>query len=199
MAKDTPEEFHTLKEINDELDLLFRDDVALRKLLQKSRNWCIRNNRAGDEEEVLQEAVLRVMKSEITGTRRWPKGVALMDFLSGVTRSIASERPKIGFRKNTDKDMDALEDMPSSCNQEGELLEKEFMARFMALFERFLALFEEDEDAQLYLLALEEGQSKSEIMTGFEWDERKYNTVVQRIRRTRNAHPEMKEMLHGEG
>lgn len=38
MAKDTSEEFHTLKEFNDELDLLFRDDVALRKLLQKSRN-----------------------------------------------------------------------------------------------------------------------------------------------------------------
>ena len=101
MAKDTPQEFHTLKEFTDELDLLFRDDVALRKLLQKARNWCIRNNRAGDEEEVLQEAVMRVMKSE--------------------------------------------------------------------------------------------------IMTGLDWNEREYNTVVQRVKRTRNAHPEMKEMLDGEG
>ena len=191
MAKDTSEEFHTLKEFNDELDLLFRDDVALRKLLQKSRNWCIRNNRAGDEEEVLQEAVTRVMKSEITGKRQWPKGVALIDFLSGVMRSIASERPKIGFRKNTDKDMEAAKDIASSCNQEGQLFEKEFMARFMALFEG-------DDDAQLYLLALEEGQSKSEIMTGLDWNEREYNTVVQRVKRMRNTHPEMKEMLDGE-
>lgn len=192
MAKDTSEEFHTLKEFNDELEALFRDDIANRKLLQKSRNWCIRNNRAGDEEEVLQEAVMRVMKSEITGTRQWPKGVPLMDFMSGVMRSIASERPKIGSRKNLDKDIDAAKDIASSCSQEGQLFEKEFMARFMALFEG-------DDDAQLYLAALEEGQSKSEIMTEFEWDERKYNTVVQRVKRTRNAHPEMKEMLDGEG
>lgn len=192
MAKDTSEEFHTLKEFNDELEALFRDDIAIRKLLQKSRNWCIRNNRAGDEEEVLQEAVMRVMKSEITGTRQWPKGVPLMDFMSGVMRSIASERPKIGSRKNLDKDIDAAKDIASSCSQEGQLFEKEFMARFMALFEG-------DDDAQLYLAALEEGQSKSEIMTEFEWDERKYNTVVQRVKRTRNAHPEMKEMLDGEG
>ena len=192
MAKDTPEEFHTLKEFNYELDILFRDDVAVRKLLQKSRNWCIRNNRAGDEEEVLQEAVVRVMKSEITGKRQWPKGVTLIDFLSGVMRSIASERPKIGFRKNADKDMDAAKDIASSCSQEGQLFEKEFMAHFMALFEG-------DDDAQLYLLALEEGQSKSEIMTGLDWNEREYNTVVQRVKRTRNAHPEMKEILDGEG
>ena len=192
MAKDTSEEFHTLKEFNYELDILFRDDVAVRKLLQKSRNWCIRNNRAGDEEEVLQEAVVRVMKSEITGKRQWPKGVTLIDFLSGVMRSIASERPKIGFRKNADKDMDAAKDIASSCSQEGQLFEKEFMAHFMALFEG-------DDDAQLYLLALEEGQSKSEIMTGLDWNEREYNTVVQRVKRTRNAHPEMKEILDGEG
>ena len=191
MAKDTSEEFHTVKEFNDELDLLFRDDVALRKLLQKSRNWCIRNNRPGDEEEVLQEAVTRVMKSEITGKRQWPKGVALIDFLSGVMRSIASERPKIGFRKNTDKDIEAAKDIASSSNQEGQLFEIEFMARFMALFEG-------DDDAQLYLLALEEGQSKSEIMTGLDWNEREYNAVVQRVKRMRNAHPEMKEMLNGE-
>ena len=31
MAKDTPQEFNTLKEFTDELDLLFRDDVALRR------------------------------------------------------------------------------------------------------------------------------------------------------------------------
>lgn len=192
MAKDTPEEFHTLKEFIDELDLIFRDDVQLRRLLQKSRNWCIRNNRAGDEEDVLQETVMRVMKSEITGTRQWPKGVALMDFLSGVMRSIASGRPKIGFRKNSDKDIEAAKDVASSCTQEGQLFEKEFMARFMALFE-------DDDDAQLYILALQEGQTKSEIMAGFEWDVRKYNTVVQRVKRTRNAHPEMKEMLDGEG
>jgi len=192
MAKDTPEQFHSLKEFNDELDRLFRDDVALRKLLQKSRNWCIRNNRAGDEEEVLQEAVLRVMKSEITGTRKWPKGVVFVDFLSGVMRSIASERPKIGFRKNTDQDLDAAKDVASACSQEGQLFEKEFMAHFMALFEG-------DDDAQLYLLALEEGQSKPEMMTGFDWNETEYNTVVQRVKRTRNAHPEMKEMLDGEG
>lgn len=192
MAKDTPEEFHTLKEFTDELDVLFRDDVELRRLLQKSRNWCIRNNRAGDEEDILQEAVMRVMKSEITGTRQWPKGLALMDFLSGVMRSIASERPKIGFRKNSDKDIEAAKDIASSCTQAGQLFEKEFMARFMALFE-------DDDDAQLYLLALEEGQTKPEIIAGFEWDERKYNAVVQRVKRTRNAHPEMKEMLDGEG
>jgi hypothetical protein len=191
VAKDTSEEFHTLKEFNDELDLLFRDDVTLRKLLQKSRNWCIRNNRAGDEEEVFQEAVTRVMKCEITGKRQWPKGVAIIDFLSGVMRSIASERPKIGFRKNTDKDIEVAKDIASSCNQEGQLFEKEFMAHFMALFEG-------DDDAQLYLLALDEGQSKSEIMTGLEWNEREYNTVVQRVKRMRNAHPEMKEMLNGE-
>mgnify|MGYP000217845295 CR=1 FL=1 len=192
MAKDTSEEFHTLKEFTDELEIIFRDDIALRKLLQKSRNWCIRNNRAGDEEEVLQEAVMRVMKSEITGTRQWPKGTALIDFLSGVMRSIASERPKIGFRKNTDRDMEAAKNIASSRSQEDQLFEKEYLAQF-------LKLFEGDDDAELYLLALEEGQSKSEIMTGFDWDERKYNTVVQRVKRTRNAHPEMKEMLNGEG
>ena len=189
MAKDTSGDFHSLKEFTNELDRL--DDVGFAKLLQRSRNWCIRNSRSGDEEEVLQEAILRILKSGITGTRQWPKGVPFADFLSGVMRSIASDRAKIGFRRNFDKGIEAAEDIASSCSQEGQLFEEQFMARFMVLFE-------EDDDAQLYLLALEEGQTKSEIMADFDWNERKYNAVLQRIKRKRAAHPELKEMLYGE-
>ena len=189
MAKNTSGNFHSLKELTNEIDRL--DDVGFAKLLQRSRNWCIRNSRSGDEEEVLQEAILRVLKSGITGTRQWPKGVPFADFLSGVMRSIASDRAKIGFRRNFDKGIEAAEDIASSCSQEGQLFEEQFMARFMVLFE-------EDDDAQLYLLALEEGQTKSEIMADFDWNERKYNAVLQRIKRKRAAHPELKEMLYGE-
>ena len=139
MAKDTSEEFHTLKEFNDELDLLFRDDVALRKLLQKSRNWCIRNNRPGDEEEVLQEAVTRVMKSEITGKRQWPKGVALIDFLSGVMLAVGIRLVdfKIEIGRIYDGDFMRLiiadEISPDSCRlwdiETGQKLDKDVFRR----------------------------------------------------------------------
>ena len=76
--------------------------------------------------------------------------------------------------------MEAAKDIASSCNQEGQLFEKEFMARFMALFEG-------DDDAQAILLALEEGQSKSEIMTGLDWNGKGIQHGGAACQRTRNV------------
>jgi hypothetical protein len=180
----TDDQFHTVDEFKAALSFGEAEWIYLRRL---ARNRC-RVRRPGEEDEVVQEAIYRVLE----GRRRWPKGLDLFRFLSGVMKSIVSETPKIGFRRNIDKNVEAATDAVSEDASAADLvLETEVVTYVMALFEN-------DAEAETLAEGIMEGWEKGDLLGLFNDDVTRYETVRKRFRRKMNAHPELKSMIHGE-
>ncbi|WP_353163390.1 hypothetical protein [Salinisphaera shabanensis] len=147
------------------------------------------NGLISETEDVVQEAIFRVFRGEATGERQWPCHVNFFAFMSGVMQSITSERRKLGFRAHIDRDM---EDAPSVVS---DAPEPESALNADAVEAYLLSLFDDDEEAQLMLMAWSEDTTKTEILAMTKWDAKKYEAVRKRIRRMLNKHPELREML----
>jgi DNA-directed RNA polymerase specialized sigma24 family protein len=177
-------EFHTEDEFRAALSLSEAEWAYLRRL---ARNRC-RVSRSGEEEEVLHEAIVRVLE----GKRRWPKGVNLFAFLSGVMKSIVSDGPKIGFRRNVDRDIEEAVDVLSEDTSAADVvLETEVVKHVMALFEG-------DDEAEALAEGILDGWEKEDLLSLFDGDVTHYETVRRRFRRKVTARPELKGMIHGE-
>lgn len=177
------DQFHTVDEFKAALSFGEAEWTYLRRL---ARNRC-RVRRPGEEDEVIQEAICRALE----GKRRWPKGLNLFVFLSGVMKSIVSENPKIGFRRNIDRDIDAAASAISEGASAADLvLETEVVTYVMALFE-------DDAEAEALAEGIMEGWEKVDLLGLFDGDVTRYETVRKRFRRKVNAHPELKSMIHG--
>jgi len=175
---------HSLDEFKAALSLTEAEWTKLRCL---ARNRC-RVGRPGEEDEVLQDAIYRVLE----GKRRWPKGLNLFAFLSGVMKSIVSENRKIGFRRNIDRDIEVAADAASQDTSAADLvLESEIVTYVMALFE-------DDPEAEALAEGIMEGWEKDDLLGLFNGEVTRYETVRKRFRRKINAHPEIKSMIHGE-
>ena len=180
----TEDQYHTVDEFKAALALGEAEWIYLRHL---ARNRC-RVRRPGEEDEVLQEAIYRVLE----GKRRWPKGLNLFAFLSGVMKSIVSENPKIGFRRNIDRGIESAADAISDGASAADLvLETEVVTYVMALFE-------DDAEAEALAEGVMEGWEKDDLLGLFNGDVTRYEAVRKRLRRKVNAHPELKSMIHGE-
>lgn len=106
-------------------------------------------------------------------------------------KSIVSERPGIGFRKNVDKQLDP--DLPvrdASADVTAIYFEGE-----VELY--LLALFEDDEDGKLIVEGRLEGMEKEDFLDVFSQDQTRYETACKRVRRKLNQHACIKEMIHG--
>ncbi|MDV7142993.1 hypothetical protein R3X27_09870 [Tropicimonas sp. TH_r6] len=177
-------QFHSVDEFKAALSLTEAEWAKMRRL---ARNRC-RVGRPGEEEEVLQDAIFRVLE----GRRRWPKGLNLFAFLSGVMKSIVSEESKIGFRRNVDRGIDEVIDTVSEeTSAEKLVLETEVVAHVMALFEG-------DDEAEALAEGTMDGWEKSDLLSLFDGDVTRYETVRKRFRRKMNAHQELKSMINGE-
>lgn len=177
------DQFHTIDEFKSALVLGEAEWAKLRRL---ARNRC-RIRRPGDEDEVLQEAICRVLE----GRRKWPNGLDLFIFLSGVMKSIVSDNPKIGFRRNLDRDIEAASDVASEDTSAADtVLETEVVTYVMALFEG-------DEEAETLAEGIMDGWDKNDLLSLFNDDVSRYETVRKRFRRKLNAHPELESMIHG--
>jgi hypothetical protein len=180
----TEDQFHSVDEFKAALAFGEEGWASLRRL---ARNRC-RVRRPGDEEEVIHDAIYRVLE----GKRRWPKGLNLFAFLSGVMKSIVSEEPKMGFRRTIDRDMEAAADAVSEdTSAAGLVLENEVVAYVMALFG-------DDEEAEALAEGILDGWEKDDLLSLFNGEVSRYETVRKRFRRKVNAHPELKRMIHGE-
>lgn len=180
----TEDQFHSVDEFRAALALGEAGWASLRRL---ARNRC-RVRRPGDEEEVIPDAIYRVLE----GKRRWPKGLNLFAFLSGVMKSIVSEEPKMGFRRTIDRDMEAAADAVSEdTSAAGLVLENEVVAFVMTLFG-------DDEEAEALAEGILDGWEKDDLLSLFNGEVTRYETVRKRFRRKVNAHPELKRMIHGE-
>lgn len=178
------DQFHTVGEFKAAVAFGEAEWTYLRRL---ARNRC-RVRRPGEEDEVVQEAIYRVLE----GRRRWLKGLDLFRFLSGVMKSIVSETPKIGFRRNIDKDVEAAADAVSEDASAADLvLETEVVTYVMALFEN-------DAEAETLAEGIMAGWEKDDLLGLFNGNATRCETVRKRFRRKMNAHPELKSMIHGE-
>jgi hypothetical protein len=107
-------------------------------------------------------------------------------------KSIVSETPKLGFRRNIDQDVEAAADAVSEDASAADLvLETEVVTYVMALFEN-------DAEAETLAEGIMEGWEKDDLLGLFNGNATRYETVRKRFRRKMNAHPELKSMIHGE-
>ena len=178
------DQHHSLDEFKAALSLTEAEWAKLRCL---ARNRC-RVGRPGEENEVLQDAIYRVLE----GKRRWPKGLNLFAFLSGVMKSIVSENPKIGFRRNIDRDIEVAADAASQDTSAADLVLETEIATYV------MALFEGDTEAEALAEGILDGWEKDDLLSLFNGELTRYETVRKRFRRKINAHPELKSMIHGE-
>ncbi len=175
-------EHHSISEIHEALEAL--DDGDWEQLNQLARNRC-RFRFPGREEEVLNEALMRIM----SGKRKWPIGLNFAAFVSGVMRSIVSKWIEKAAEDPGERDDDP-EIICERAGAHGELFEKEVKVHLMALFEK-------DDEATLIVEGWFEDMEKEDLLTLFDGNETKYNTVCRRISRKLAKHPELKEMIHG--
>jgi hypothetical protein len=101
-------------------------------------------------------------------------------------------KPKIGFRRNIDRDIEAAANAISEDASADELvLETEVVTYIMALFE-------DDAEAEALAEGILDGWEKDELLGLFDGDVARYETMRKRFRRKINSHPELKSMIHGE-
>lgn len=145
-------------------------------------------SRAGLEwRDLRNEAVARSLE----GTRKCPRNVNPVTFLANAMKSIvsieysaAALRPQTVSLSATGTDGEALDVRSSELNVEENILANDELAGRLASIE---ALFCKDEDAQMLLLALNDGLAGQAACDALNWDKKKLATVQRRVRRTIDA------------
>jgi DNA-directed RNA polymerase specialized sigma24 family protein len=130
--------------------------------------------------DLVNEAIARALD----GSRRWPPGVRLVAFLSGVMRSICDDHWR---RVRRDHELfvpgEDLAD-PGACGEEADL--PPGPERLLAAAQALAAvnsLFAHDPPALKIIAALAEGLTAKEICNLYAMSEREYDTVRKRMRR----------------
>lgn len=121
--------------------------------------------------DVLNEAIVRVLD----GSRRWPPGVPLLAFLSGVMRSICDEHWRHARRELREDDA-AADEAETSPDPERTLAAAQALEAIHQLFAR-------DPCALKIIAGLAEGLTADEIRRRYGLSEREYDTARKRMRR----------------
>ena len=141
------------------------------------------------EDDIMASALDRALD----GTRKCPRGVNLMVFLARAMKSIAwADRTSAKARREVSPvddpdDIDPVH-MSSSVDLEEQVIQQDLRRKQV---DALMALFHDDEDATLWLMARMDADSLEEMraLTGF--DATKLNTIGRRIRRrAERAFPE---------
>jgi DNA-directed RNA polymerase specialized sigma24 family protein len=127
--------------------------------------------------DVMQEAITRALD----GSRKWPPGVPILAFLSGVMRSICDDHWRFEVReaKVIVRDADAAEfgaDDTSAADPE------RVVAAAQALSDIY-QLFVNDKAALTIIAGLADGLTAAEICKTYGMTERDYDTTRKRMRR----------------
>ena len=129
--------------------------------------------------DVLQEAIARVLD----GSRKWPPGVPILAFLSGVMRSICDDHWRHSVRearvivRHTDA-ADSGADEASTAHPDPERV----LAAAQALSDIY-DLFAGDNLALKVITGLADGLTAAEICATYRLSEREYDTTRKRMRR----------------
>ncbi|MBX3502473.1 MAG: hypothetical protein KF889_23765 [Alphaproteobacteria bacterium] len=124
--------------------------------------------------DILNEAVVRCLD----GSRRWPAGVPLLAFLSGVMRSICDDHWRRARRDH------AL--MVAAPDADGSMIAPDNPERVLAAAQALGAinvLFADDPAALKILAGLAEGMTATDIRLHYDMSERDYDSTRKRMRR----------------
>jgi DNA-directed RNA polymerase specialized sigma24 family protein len=168
----------TTAEVHGRLAELSEPDQS--RLEKISRHYADASTMSADD--ILAEALIRALD----GTRKCPRGVDLMVFLASAMKSIAwADRTSAQARRETRSIEDRPGDIdlmgvPSVGGLEEQVIQQDLRKKQV---DALMALFQDDEDATLWLMARMDAESLEEmqVLTGF--DATKLNTVGRRIRR----------------
>jgi DNA-directed RNA polymerase specialized sigma24 family protein len=128
--------------------------------------------------DVMQEAIARALD----GSRKWPPGVPILAFLSGVMRSICDDhwRHEVRAAKVIVPDTDGTggAEQASAANADPERV----LAAAQALAD-IHRLFAGDNAAQKIIAGLADGLTAAEICKACDMSEREYDSTRKRMRR----------------
>lgn len=125
--------------------------------------------------DILNEAVVGCLD----GSRRWPPGVPLLAFLSGVMRSICDDH-----WRRMKRDLGWLAADPASGESVAAPGDPERMLASAQALGAIHGLFADDPAAQKILAGLTEGLTASDIRARYDMSEREYDSTRKRMRRT---------------
>lgn len=154
-------------------------DADLARLKALARLWSRRLPAGHSWADVLNEAIARALD----GSRRWPTGVPLMTFLSGVMRSICDDQLRRARREHAvllrGEDVDDL----CGCDEEASSTDPERILAAAQAVAEIHRLFIGDPAAQKIIAGLADGLSARDICALHGMSERDYDTTRKRMRR----------------
>jgi RNA polymerase sigma-70 factor (ECF subfamily) len=156
-------------------------DADLVRLKALARLWSRKLPAGHGWAEVLHEAIARALD----GSRKWPPGVPLVNFLSGIMRSICDDQL---WRARRERDvLVRCEDPDDLCIWGEETRSSPDPERVLAATQALVAihqLFAGDAAAMKIIEGLADGLSAREICAIYRMSERDYDTARKRMRRT---------------
>jgi DNA-directed RNA polymerase specialized sigma24 family protein len=170
---------NTTADISRAIHLLSDSDLLRLKAL--ARLWSRGLPGSMSWSDVLHEAIVRAL----SGARRWPAGVPILAFLSGIMRSICEDqwrRDKLEldiFAR--DRGLGSEDDIEVACDP-GQALDA---AQALAAINE---LFAADPPALKIIAGLANGLSASEICEHYGMAQREYDTARKRMRRALLRH-----------
>jgi DNA-directed RNA polymerase specialized sigma24 family protein len=160
-------------------------DADLVRLNALARLWAKGLPRGLNCSDVLHEAIARVLD----GSRKWPEGVPILAFLSGVMRSICDDYWRRERLESCVLARDAdLEALGAAGGEAGSIADPERVlgaAQSLAAVNR---LFVSDPLALKIIAGLTDGLTAAEICKTYGMSEREYDTGRKRMRRTLLRH-----------
>jgi hypothetical protein len=165
-------------EVDAELARLVQDPAQLARA-RKIAKFFAHGLTAMDWEDLLYKAMTLLL----AGKRKWPRAISTLGVLEGVMRSVAS---------NTRKKLDYVlaDDLISTSDEEGASSpldragSSEFDPAFLAEAESALRnAVKGDEEVELFLEALAEGLTGTDIAKELGWDGKTYEAARKRLSR----------------
>lgn len=149
--------------------------------LRKKVAVFLAGSRGMDPDDLFHSAIIRALG----GSRKCPRNVKIMVFLANIMKSIVFAYWKSTDVRRTDRgaaaeDKIALLEDPAAANAEVDLIATDLRKKQVDVL---FKLFEDDEDATLFLMARMETESMSETAAACGFDSTKADTVRRRIRR----------------
>jgi DNA-directed RNA polymerase specialized sigma24 family protein len=151
--------------------LTLADILRLGQIAKKYARRCLM-----DADELLNAAIVVIA----SGTRKFPRNVPLLAVMAETMKSIAYNEKRKANRKFSPIDDDPiLNIVDENIHIENEISDNQELNDIYKLFEN-------DGDVTLLLMAKYDGLNPDEICEMENWDRKKYNSVLKRLRRGLN-------------
>jgi len=155
-------------------------DADLVRLKALAQLWARGLPRGLSWSDVLHEAIARALD----GSRKWPRGIPILAFLSGVMRSICEDQWR---RERLEhevlcRDVDSA-DLCAAGDTAGSTADPERAVSAAQSLAAVNRLFAADPDALKIIAGLSDGLTAAEICRVYGMSEREYDTTRRRMRR----------------